>query len=222
MLKLINVSKIYNINTAAACQALNDVNLEIEQGETIAIMGVSGSGKSTLLNILSTIDTPTGGEYYMFDKNITEYSNSEICKIRNEKIGFVLQEYGLLQNDSVFDNVVMPLYLGNKYPRKEIKNRVNEVLSQLNILELAKKKVNKISGGQKQRVAIARAIVCNPEIIFADEPTGALDSKTAKEIMEIFLSLNKQGKTIIMVTHDQQMASYMNKILYIVDGKIET
>lgn len=221
MIKLINVTRIYNKGTDTACIALLDVNLEIQKGETIAVMGVSGSGKSTLLNILSTIDKPTLGEYFLFDKNICEYSNSDICKIRNEKMGFVLQEYGLLQNDSVFYNVAMPLYLGTKYRRKEIKARVEEVLGQLNILNLKNKKVKKISGGQKQRVAIARAIVCNPEIIFADEPTGALDSTTAKEIMDIFLKLNEDGKTIIMVTHDRQMASYMKRIINIVDGKID-
>ncbi len=220
MLKLKDVSKIYNPNTSYACTALSRVNLEIKQGDSIAIMGVSGSGKSTLLNILSTIDNPTDGQYLLFGKDIKDYSNAEICKIRNENIGFVLQDYGLLQGDSVYDNVVMPLLLGNKYPKNQIKERVFEVLEQLDIDELSKKKVNKLSGGQKQRVAIARAIVSDPDIIFADEPTGALDSKTSIEVMNIFQNLNKCRKTLIMVTHDIKMAQYMNKIINISDGEI--
>lgn len=219
-IELNNVIKIYNASRQNRVTALNGVNLTIKGGDSVAIMGVSGSGKSTLLHVLGTLDKPTEGVYLLDGKDVLALGNEKLSELRNERFGFVLQHYGLLNNDKVRDNVAVPLYLGKKFNTKEINKRVDAVLEELNIAELKKKKVRDLSGGQRQRVAIARAIVNDPDIILADEPTGALDSKTAKDIMDVFVQLNKKGKTVIMVTHDKTMAAFMRRTVYISDGKI--
>lgn len=220
MIRTINISKIYNENKDNEVKALTDVNIEIEKGEFIAISGISGSGKSTLLNIIGCMDSPTYGEYFFDGIEVGKASGDKLAEIRNARIGFVLQDNALLNNESVFANVRLPLIFSKKYKIKEHKKRVNDILDRLNIGALAKKKVRELSGGQRQRAAIARAMVNEPDIIMADEPTSALDSKTAYEILEVFKSLNESGVTVIIVTHDKKVMEYASRIITIVDGEI--
>lgn len=220
MIELNNISKFYNEGKPNEVQALTDVNLHIEDGSSLAIMGVSGSGKTTLLNILGGLDVPTKGKYILNGIDVGKMNDFELSKLRNEKIGFIIQNNALLENEKVSENVKIPLYFSKKYAIREFKHRIDEVLDSVGILDLKKKKVRELSGGQKQRVAIARAIVNNPNIILADEPTSALDSTTAKEIIGLFRMLEMQGRTVIMVTHDINMAKKMDRIVRIVDGKI--
>ena len=217
-IQLENLQKIYNKGTDYAVEALKCIDLTVEEGECLAIMGVSGSGKSTLLNILGFIDKPTDGRYLIDGEaavNLDEY------EMRNRYIGFILQNYGLLGNKTVYENVAFPLLIGDEVKFRDIKGKVNKSLETVGITELAHRKANYISGGQRQRTAIARALVTNPEVILADEPTADLDSKTADEIMEVLLSLNKMGKTIIVVTHDIRIAEKCGKIIRIADGQLE-
>lgn len=220
MIRTINISKIYNENKDNEVKALTDVNIEIEKGEFIAISGISGSGKSTLLNIIGCMDSPTYGEYFFDGIEIGKASGDKLAEIRNARIGFVLQDNALLNNESVFANVRLPLIFSKKFKIKEHKKRVNDILEMLNIGALAKKKVRELSGGQRQRAAIARAMVNQPDIIMADEPTSALDSKTAYEILDVFKSLNESGVTVIIVTHDKKVMEYASRIITIVDGEI--
>lgn len=215
-----NLHKIYNENKPNAVHALRGINMEIEEGETVAIMGISGSGKSTLLHIIGCMDKATDGKYYLNDEDISGLNGKELAKIRNNEIGFVLQDYGLIENESVFQNVKLPLMFSEKYQYSKINARVKEVLGLFGIDELYKKKVRDLSGGQKQRVAIARAVVNEPKIILADEPTSALDSATSEEILGVFDELHNMGKTVIMVTHDKRVADRMQRIVYIKDGII--
>lgn len=199
--------------------AIDNINLSVEKGDFIAIMGPSGSGKSTLLNIIGCMDQVTKGEYYLNGKLINTLNNKELSKIRNSTISFVFQDFALMKEYNVYDNVELPLSyrsLSNKQKRQ----MVIKQLDALGIKDQIKKKPSELSGGQQQRVAIARALVSDGEIILADEPTGALDSKTGMEIMDIFKKINKQGKTIIIVTHDEKVASYCNKKIIIKDGRI--
>ncbi len=218
-IKFNSIEKKYNFGTTSEVHALRGINLEIERGETLAILGKSGSGKSTLLHILGCLDNATSGSYSLDGKQIEKLSDRELAFIRNRNIGFVLQDFGLIMNRTVVENVSIPLLFGNtKF--MQIKKQCLEVLGQLGIEELYKRKVSQLSGGQKQRVAIARSLVNNPDIILADEPTGSLDSKTADDVMNILMGLNKNNKTIIIVTHDVNIASLCRRQIYITDGVI--
>jgi macrolide transport system ATP-binding/permease protein len=217
MIKLNNISKIYQ-SGKVSYPALSDINLEIERGEFVAIMGPSGSGKSTLLNIIGLLDTPTAGEYYLDGILISKLSEKDRAKLRNEKLGFIFQNYNLLPRLDAFCNVELPLiYSGNTHDRKE---KVLKALRSVNLLERLHHKPTELSGGEQQRAAIARALVNEPAIILADEPTGNLDSKSGEEIMRILSVLNFQGITIIMVTHDENIAQYAQRCVRLKDGKI--
>lgn len=215
--ELKNISKVYNKLTASEVTALKDVSLEFGNDDFISIMGVSGSGKSTLLNIIGCLDVPTEGNYFIDDVNITTL---DVNKIRNEVIGFVLQNFGLLPNKSVYENVAYPLLLGKKVKYSDIMANVEIALNRVGMVSFKNRLASQLSGGQRQRVAIARAIVGNPALVLADEPTAALDSLTAKEIMALFNELNEQGTAIIIVTHDPAVAKICHKKLYISDGCI--
>ena len=221
MVKLNNIVKIYNSKKANEFKALHGVSAEIRDGELIAIIGKSGAGKSTLLHILACIDNYQEGEYYIDDVLVKDLSESQYAKIRNEKIGMVMQDFALVEDFTALENVMIPL----NFAKPKIKNKKEKALAALEsvgIEELAKKPCNKLSGGQKQRVAIARAIVNEPSMILADEPTGALDTKTSAEIMELFKSLNKQGRTVVIVTHDPKIAEQCGRVIEISDGNIVT
>lgn len=201
-------------------QALNGIDLEVEKGEFLAIMGPSGSGKTTLLNILSTIDRPTAGKVSFEGTDLFAIKSEELAKFRRDKIGFVFQDFNLLDNMTVMDNIALPLAL-NKVNHKEITAKVTELASFFGIEQQLVKYPYQLSGGQKQRAAAARALIMNPSVIFADEPTGALDSKSSAELLECFKKLNSQfGTTIIMVTHDAFAASYCRRIMFLKDGAI--
>ena len=221
MIELKNIHKTYNRGMLNEVKALRGVNLKVEQGESLAVMGVSGSGKSTLLHIIGCLDTPTKGEYLLDGKEVSRLGNVELSRIRNRSIGFVLQDYGLVMNDNVFNNVVVPLIFNKEIRSKDRNSLVLNALEAMNIGSYMKTKVGQLSGGQRQRVAIARAIVNDPDIILADEPTAALDSATANEIMNVLQELNDRGKTIVLVTHDVNMANKMRRIVHIADGIIE-
>lgn len=200
--------------------ALKEINLEIESGEMIAIMGRSGSGKSTLLNIIGTLDSYDSGAYFYGGKDVGEMGDSEKASLRASEIGFVNQEFLLLNKKTAFFNVALPLYFG-KTPKKEISSKVKMSLSKVSVLDQMNKKITDMSGGQKQRVAIARALVTSPKLILADEPTGALDRETSKEIIACLKELNeKDGITVVIVTHDREIAEECHKIINISDGKI--
>lgn len=219
-IKLIDIMKEHE-GKGFTVKALSQINLSINKGEMIAIMGTSGSGKTTLLNILGLIDTPTEGEYYLDGQNIADLTEKKLAKLRNEKIGFVLQDFGLIAQYTIERNVSLPLYYSG-IPRKEWKQRTLELLAKVGISDKAKCIPAELSGGQKQRAAIARALIAQADIILADEPTGALDSKTSIEIMELFSQVKEQGKTVILVTHDAQIATYCDKIYYIEDGVLNS
>lgn len=219
MIKLNNIHKIYNEHKTNECEALKGVSLEISSGEMAAIIGKSGAGKSTLLHILACIDSYEEGELYFDDLLVKNLSERKYAQIRNEKIGIVMQDFALVDNFASIDNVMLPLDFAKSKKRGKTELALN-ALKSVGMGEFAKKSVNQLSGGQKQRVAIARAIVNNPDIILADEPTGALDSKTAEEIINIFKELNSQGKTVIIVTHDLGVAKQCGRVIEIADGVI--
>lgn len=219
MIKISNLSKIYNYKKANAFQALYDVNLNIDEGEMTAIIGASGAGKSTLLHILACIDNYQSGEYYLDGVFVNSNSEKNLAKIRNEKIGMVMQDFALIDDFSSVQNVMLPLDFSAKKD-KDKKKKALAVLESVGMSDFANNRSNNLSGGQKQRVAIARAIVNDPAIILADEPTGALDSKTSAEIMDLFKSLNRQGRTVIIVTHDPNVARQCDRIIEISDGRI--
>ena len=219
MITLKNIIKIYNPKKANEFEALHGVSCEIQDGEIVAVIGKSGAGKSTLLHILACIDSYQKGEYTIDGTLVKNLSERQYAKIRNEKIGMVMQDFALVEDFSALENVMIPL----NFSKKKIKDKKEKALAALNsvgIKDLAKKPCNKLSGGQKQRVAIARAIVNEPTMILADEPTGALDTKTSEEIMELFKSLNHQGKTIVIVTHDPKVAEQCDRIVEISNGNI--
>ena len=219
MIKTSKLFKIYNRGKANEFNALKNVSLTIDDGELVAVIGKSGAGKSTLLHILACIDSYEAGEYIIDDNLVKNLGEKELAKIRNEKIGIVMQDFALVDDFSCIENVLLPL----DFAEKKRKNRTELALNALKSVgmdSMAKKPVNKLSGGQKQRVAIARAIVNEPGVLLADEPTGALDSKTSAEIMELFKTLNKQGRTIVIVTHDPNIASQCNRTIEISDGQI--
>lgn len=219
MIQLHHVSKIYNQGKANAFQALNEIDLEIADGELVAIVGTSGAGKSTLLHILACIDSYESGKYYVDDTLVKNCSEKKLARIRNEKIGMVMRDYALINDFSAIENVLLLLNFAKKqsHQKKEMALQAMEVVG---MKSYANKSVNQLSGGQKQRIAIARAIVNHPSIILADEPTGALDSNTSSEIMALFHKLHSQGKTIVIVTHDQKIASQCQRIIQIEDGRI--
>ncbi|MGN1457211.1 MAG: ABC transporter ATP-binding protein [Acutalibacteraceae bacterium] len=219
MIKIENLTKTYNYKKSNAFTALTDVSLTINDGEMVAIIGKSGAGKSTLLHIIGCIDTFESGTYQIDDIDVHKLSDKKLAKIRNEKVGIVMQDFALVEEYTVIENVKIPLYFGKKQKGK-LKDLALDALEKAGIKELANKPVNKLSGGQKQRVAIARAIVNNPSFILADEPTGALDTKTSAEIIELFKTLNAEGKTVIIITHDMGVADACKRKIEISDGKI--
>lgn len=218
-LKIKDLVKIYNKNKPGECYAVNGVSLSVEQGEYIALIGKSGSGKSTLLHILGCVDTFTDGEYYFEGEPLSNKKEKYVANIRNGKIGFIQQDYALINAFTVFDNIAIPLYIKG-IAKKVIKEKVEKVAKQLDIYELLKKRSNQLSGGQCQRVAIARAIVADPDIILADEPTGALDTENTVNVMKILTELNNQGKTVIVATHDMNVAGKCKRTVEMKDGKI--
>lgn len=219
MIKLTNITKIYNPQKTNEFEALHGVSAEIKDGELVAIIGKSGAGKSTLLHILACIDSYQSGEYRIDDTLVKNLSERDYAKIRNEKLGIVMQDFALVEDFTALENVLIPLNF-SKQQMKNKKEKALVALKNVGIEELAKKPCNKLSGGQKQRVAIARAIVNEPSIILADEPTGVLDTKTSAEIMELFKELNSQGRTVIIVTHDMKIAEQCGRTIEISDGNI--
>lgn len=221
MIEIKNLYKTYNYGKPNAFEALKDVSLTINDGEMVAIIGKSGAGKSTLMHILGCIDDFEKGQYIFNGKDISEVNEKKSAAIRNSEIGIVLQEFALMEQYTVLENVIMPLFFTPKSGRRsEKEKRALEILKRLEMDEYAHKKVNKLSGGQKQRVAIARAMINNPSVLLADEPTGALDVKTTDEIMKVFRNLNKNGTTVIIITHDMEVAGMCDRIIEISDGKI--
>ena len=198
---------------------LKDVCLQVEEGEYVAIMGPSGSGKTTLMNIVGLLDTPTQGEYYLDEKAVTNLKEKELSKLRLNTIGFVFQNFQLMPRESALDNVSLPLiYAGLK--KKERHEKAMAALEKVGLADRASFKPTQLSGGQKQRVAIARAMVNSPKLLLADEPTGALDSKSGKQIMELFRQLNDEGVTVVMITHDRKVAEQADRIVHIIDGEL--
>lgn len=219
VLKLENVMKVY-VDGDNLVKALDNVNFNVNSGDMISIMGPSGSGKSTLLNIIGLMDTQTRGELYINGRLIEGKSTDEMAEVRNKTISFIFQEYNLIEEYNVYENVEIPLrYRGVK--NKDRKDIIIKALERLNILDKVHSKVVRLSGGQRQRVAIARALVSDGDIILADEPTGALDQATGKEIMDILKELNNEGKTIIIVTHDPKVASHCKRHFTIIDGELK-
>lgn len=218
LLEVKNVKKIYTTRFGAVkVQALNDVSFSVEEGEYVAIMGESGSGKTTLLNILASLDKATSGQVLLNGKNLSDIRQKELCAFRREHLGFVFQDFNLLDTLSLRDNIFLPLVLsGTSY--EEMEARIRPLAEKLAITELLTKYPYEVSGGQKQRAAVCRALITKPEIVLADEPTGALDSKASGRLLRLFADINKEGQTILMVTHSIQAASHAGRILFIKDG----
>ena len=220
ILEVNHLKKIYTTRFGGSqVQALSDVNFSVEQGEFVAIMGESGSGKTTLLNILATLDKPTAGEVLLAGRNILSIREKELAAFRRDHLGFVFQDFNLLDTFSLEDNIYLPLVLSGKQP-SEMKQRLVPLAAQLGIAHLLKKYPYEVSGGQKQRAAVARALITNPRLILADEPTGALDSKATDELLRLFGDINAQGQTILMVTHSVKAASHAGRVLFIKDGEL--
>ncbi|KAF0204789.1 MAG: putative ABC transport system ATP-binding [Bacteroidetes bacterium] len=218
MIKAVNLSKIFRTDEVETT-ALNKVSFEIKKGEFVAIMGPSGCGKSTLLNILGLLDNPSDGEYFFLEKEVSKFSEKQRANTRKHNIGFVFQNFNLIDELNVYENVELPLiYLG--LSSSERKKRVESALEQMQIMHRRKHFPLQLSGGQQQRVAVARAVVANPHLILADEPTGNLDSAHGEEVMNLLASLNQNGTTIIMVTHSQRDAEYAQRIIRLFDGQI--
>ncbi len=218
MLVVKNVKKVYTTRFGGnKVTALQNVNLTVERGEFVAIMGESGSGKTTLLNIIATLDKPTEGEIELDGQSMQSMKEKQLAKFRRDRLGFVFQEFNLLDNFSVRDNIYLPLVLAGCSPA-EMETRIRPIAEKLGITELLEKFPYEISGGQKQRVAVARAIITEPEMVLADEPTGALDSRSTDELLEQFANINKDGQTILMVTHSIKAASTAGRVLFIKDG----
>lgn len=220
ILEVNNLKKIYTTRFGGAkVQALANVSFTVEDGEFAAIMGESGSGKTTLLNILAALDKPTGGEVKLRGKSLTELKDSELAGFRRENLGFVFQDFNLLDTFSLEDNIYLPMVLAKK-SYGEMKQKADPIVGKLGIKELMKKFPYEVSGGQKQRAAVARALVMDPAIILADEPTGALDSRASDQLLDLFGGINREGQTILMVTHSVKAASHAKRVLFIKDGEV--
>jgi putative ABC transport system ATP-binding protein len=217
MIHLKNISKIYEKQGQQKVYALNELNLEISKGEFVAIVGSSGSGKSTLMNILGLLDKPSNGNYFLENQAVEKFSDNQLAEIRNQKIGFVFQAFHLLPRTTALENVELPLIYSTLKDTKEL---AYESLKKVGLADRANHKPNELSGGQQQRVAVARALVTDPDIILADEPTGNLDSQSGTGIMELFVKLNQEGKTIVIITHDPSIAAMAKRIINIKDGRI--
>jgi len=220
VIKLNNITKIYHVGSEDV-HALQDISMEINKNEYLAIMGPSGSGKSTLMNIIGCLDTPTSGRYELNGVNVSEMNDNQLAKIRNKEIGFVFQTFNLLARSDVLHNVELPLIYGG-IGSAERKRLAKEAIARVGLTERIHHKPNELSGGQRQRVAIARSLVTQPSILLADEPTGNLDSKTGDEIMGLFDKLQKEGNTIILVTHEEYIAEHADRIIRLRDGIIES
>ena len=220
IIKTENLTKDYETGTQVV-SALKGINLSVEKGEFLSIMGPSGSGKTTLMNIIGCLDSPTNGSYFLNNKSVSKLDDDELAKIRNDEIGFVFQSFHLLARNTAFDNVMLPLkYAG--IGKEEATKRSNDVLDLVGLSSRAKHTPSELSGRQQQRVPIARPLVNEPSILFADEPTGNLDSKTGQDVMKIFKDLNKNGQTIILITHEDSIAKQSNRIITIMDGLIKS
>lgn len=221
LLQVNNVKKIYRTRLSShQVEALKDVNFKVDTGEYIAIMGESGSGKSTLLNILATLDKATSGEVKLRNQTLGKIPEGQMAQFRREHLGFVFQDFNLLDTFNVKDNIFLPLVL-SRVPLKEMEKRLKPLMEALGISELINKYPYEISGGQKQRVAVARALITNPDLVLADEPTGALDSRSADALLQLFNQINQKGQTIVMVTHSAIAASHAKRVLFIKDGQID-
>ncbi len=220
LIKITNIKRDFPLGNEIV-YVLKGIDLEINKGEYVALMGPSGSGKSTLMNLLGCLDTPTSGTYILNGKNVSEMQDDELAGIRNKEIGFVFQTFNLMPRTTALDNVALPMvYAGHS--KSERIERATEVLTQVGLNDRMDHKPNQLSGGQRQRVAVARALVNKPSIILADEPTGNLDSKTSLEIMGLFNEIHAQGNTVILVTHEEDIAAYAHRIIRLRDGVIET
>lgn len=220
ILEVNNLKKVYTTRLGGnQVEALKNISFSVEEGEYVAIMGESGSGKTTLLNILAALDKPTSGQVILNGKNIVDIREKEISAFRRENLGFVFQDFNLLDNFSLKDNIVLPLVLsGVDY--KEMERRITPIAAQLGILDILGKYPYEVSGGQKQRAAVARALIIKPELVLADEPTGALDSKATEDLLTLFNKINERGQTILMVTHSTKAASHARRVLFIKDGEV--
>lgn len=220
MLKVNNLKKVYTTRFGGNhVQALSNVTFSVEKGEYVAIMGESGSGKTTLLNILAALDKPTSGEVLLNGKNITSMKEKEISAFRRDNLGFVFQDFNLLDTFNIQDNIFLPLVLSGK-TYEEMDKRIKPIAQMLGITEILSKFPYEVSGGQKQRAAVARALITNPQLILADEPTGALDSHSADGLLEVFNGINQEEQTILMVTHSTKAASHAKRVLFIKDGEV--
>lgn len=220
LLEVKNVRKIYTTRFGGnQVEVLHNVNFSVEQGEYVAIMGESGSGKTTLLNILAALDTPTGGKVYLKGRDLSGVKEREIAAFRRQNLGFVFQDFHLLDTFSLKDNIFLPLVLSDK-TYEEMERRLKPVAERLGITEILNKFPYEVSGGQKQRAAVARALVTKPQLILADEPTGALDSRASDELLNLFGAINQDGQTILMVTHSVKAASTAKRVLFIKDGEV--
>lgn len=220
LLEVKNLKKIYTTRFGSNhVQALHSVTFSVEKGEYVAIMGESGSGKTTLLNILASLDKPTSGEVLLNGKNIVSIKESEISAFRRNNLGFVFQDFNLLDTFSILDNIFLPLVLSGKL-YSEMVARLKPIAKKLGIEEILKKYPYEVSGGEKQRVAIARALITKPQLVLADEPTGALDSRATEQLLKLFPKINQEGQTILMVTHSIRAASHANRVLFIKDGEV--
>ena len=220
ILEVSNLKKIYTTRLGGnQVQALRDVNFSVEAGEYVAIMGESGSGKTTLLNILAALDKPTGGSVRLDGRDLSKIRESDVAAFRRDNLGFVFQEFNLLDTFTLEDNIYLPLVLAGR-PYAEMKRRLAPIAERLGITELLPKYPYEVSGGQKQRAAVARALITGPRLILADEPTGALDSKATDELLRLFAQINREGQTILMVTHSVKAASHAQRVLFIKDGQV--
>lgn len=218
MIRLDGVCKKYGTDVREIT-VLDNITLSVEKGESVAIMGKSGAGKSTLLNLIGCLDSFNSGSYFLNDTEVTGLKDSKLAKIRNQEFGFVMQDFALVTNKTALFNVMLPMYFDNT-PMKEMKRKAKEALEKVEMASFSNTKINILSGGEKQRVAIARAIVKNPDVILADEPTGALDSKTGQKVMEVLMEMNRLGIAIIIVTHDEEVADFCKRKIVLSDGKI--
>lgn len=220
VIRLTDIVKNYKVGTQVV-RALRSVSLQIHAGEYVAIMGASGSGKSTLMNVLGCLDTPTSGRYELNGQNVSHLVDDELAEIRNLEIGFIFQTFNLLPRNTALENVMLPLvYAGVKKEARQ--ERAGQMLTDVGLADRIDHKPNELSGGQRQRVAVARALINNPAILLADEPTGNLDSRTSEEIMQLFSNIHKQGNTLIVVTHEEDIARHAHRIIRLKDGQVES